>query len=164
MLPQIGDFIAIASLAAKAANALDSSRGSKFEFTSLLNSMKALGQAMLRAEALCMECHTSSFNAHNDPHRAGLLHDIAADIASERKECEALVSHFLKSFKSYHAAFVGSPNEKMRRGFKELTWIWRKEEAAMLEKQLDGHVQTMQLHLWTFYQWVLRCEGSCKGG
>jgi hypothetical protein len=154
MLPQIGDFIVIASLAAKAVNALDSSRGSKFEFTSLLHSLKALGQAMLRAEALCMECHTSSFDAYMDPHRADLLNAIASDISKERKECEALVSHFLTSFKPYHAAFAQSHNGKIHRGFKELTWMWRKEEAAMLERRLDGHVRAMQLHLWTFYQWV----------
>jgi hypothetical protein len=154
MLPQIGDFIVIASLAAKAVNALDSSRGSKFEFTSLLNSLKALGQSMLRAEALCMECHTFSFGAYNDPHQADLLNAIASDISKERKECEVLVSHFLTSFKPYHAAFAGSHKGKIHRGFKELTWMWRKEEAAMLEQRLNGHVQAMQLHLWTFYQWA----------
>jgi hypothetical protein len=156
MIPQIGDFIAMASLATKAFQALDSSRGSKFEFNSLLNTLKALGQAMWQAEALCMECHMSSLGrADVDPHRLKLLESIAHDIANEREKCEALITHFLKSFAPYTKAFSEGGAGKLRAGVRMLTWAERKDEVAALEKRLNGHLQALQIHLWTFSQYVL---------
>src|SRR5437016_3871818 len=105
MIPQIGDFIAIAAVAAKAYRALDSTRGSEYEFTSLRSTLKALSQAMLQAEALCMEYHTSAFNdAYKDPHHFQLLNSVASDVAKERKECEALITQFMENFASYSRA------------------------------------------------------------
>ena len=155
MIPQIGDFIAMAALAAKAFQALDSSRGSNVEFNSLLNTLKALGQAMWQAEALCMECHTSSFgDAYKNPRRLELLESIASDITKEREECEALITHFLKSFASYTRTFLEGDAGKIRSGFKKLTWAGRKDEVAVLEKRLNGHLQALQIHLWTFSQYA----------
>ncbi|KAI9786687.1 MAG: hypothetical protein M1839_006238 [Geoglossum umbratile] len=159
MIPQIGDFIAMATLATKAFQALDSSRGSKFEFNSLLDTLKALGQAMWQAEALCMECHTTLFsNMSKDPRRLQLLESIAGDISKEREHCEALITHFLKGFSSYTRSFSEGDIGKVRLGIKKLTWAGRKDEVAVLEKRLNAHLQALQIYLWNFSHATM--EGS----
>jgi hypothetical protein len=150
---QIGDFIAIATLAARAFQALNSSRGSKFEFTSLLSTLKMLSNAMLQAEALCIGCHTSpSDDTFTDPSRLELLDSIAREIAKEREECEALIEQFLKDFAAYNEAFLEPGIGKMRQGLRKLTWIGHRDEATALEKRLNTHMQALQLHLYTYCQ------------
>jgi len=153
MCLQIGDFITIATLATKAFQALNSTRGSKFEFTSLLSMLKALSQAMLQAEALCIGYHTSSSdNSSIDPSHLELLDSIAREITKERKECEALITQFLKNLAAYNEAFVEPGIGMMRQGLRKLTWIGHREEAAALEKRLGAHMQALQLNLYTFCQ------------
>jgi hypothetical protein len=150
---QIGDFIAIATLAATAFQALNSTRGSKFEFTSLLSTLKAVSQAMLQAEELCIRCHTSfPYNTPTDPSHLKFLDSIAREITKEREECQAIIKQFLKNFEAYNEAFVEPGIGMMRQGFRKLTWIGHRDEAAAIEKRLNTHMQALQLHLSTFCQ------------
>jgi len=150
---QIGDFIAIATLAVRAFQALNSARGSKFEFTSLLSTLKALSQAMLQAEAVCIGCHTSSSdNTSTDPFHLELLDSIAREIRKEQMECEALITQFLKNFAAYNEAFTEPGIGMIRQSLRKLTWIGRRVEAAALERRLNSHMQALQLHLYTFCQ------------
>ena len=152
MVLQIGDFIAIANLAAKACQALSSSQGSKAEFTSLLAALKALCSAMIQAEAVCMEYHTSYISdTHQDPRRPIDLDLIVRDIAEERSECEALVSQFYEDFKSYKKAFTDPDKGKLYQGYKSLTLPFRKDELARVEKRLNEHLQAMQFRLYSYY-------------
>src|ERR1700722_8525626 len=138
MNPQIGDFIALASLAAKAFQALNSTRGSKFEFTSLLNTLESLSEAMLQAEELCIGCHTSSFdNTSKDLGQLDLLDSVAYNISKERKECEALIQRFMENFAPYNEAFMEPGIGKIRQGVRKLTWIGRQDEIAVWEKRLN---------------------------
>ena len=146
MVLQIGDFIAIANLAAKACQALSSSQGSKAEFTSLLAALKALCSAMIQAEAVCMEYHIS--DTHQDPRR---LDSIARDIAKESSECKALVSQFLEDFESYRKAFTDPDKGKLYQGYKGLTLPFRKDELARVEKRLNQHLQAMQFRLYSYF-------------
>ena len=59
LIPQIGDFIAIAALTSKVIQALSSSRGSLHDHATLINMLQSLEQAMFLAETLCVEHHTS---------------------------------------------------------------------------------------------------------
>jgi hypothetical protein len=152
---QVSDFIAIATLATTVFQALSSSRGSKFEFTSLLGTLEALSQAIVQAEALCVRCHAlSSDDISTDPSRLERLErlDLIADeIIKERKECEALVTHFNKKFVAYREAFVEPGRGMMRQSLRKLTWIGRRHEAATLEKRLNTHLQALQLRLYAFF-------------
>jgi len=149
---QIGDFIALAALAGKACRALSSSQGSKAEFTSLCAALKALGNAMIQAEAVCMEYHTSYISdMHKDPCRQIVLDSIARDIAKERDECEALVSQFLVDFETYTKAFTDPDKGKMYQGYKSLTLPFRKDELARVEKRLNERLQAMQLRFYSYY-------------
>jgi len=151
MSMQIGDFIALAMLATNAFQALNSTRGSKSDFTSLLSTLKAIGQAMVQAEALCIGCHTSfSDGTNTDPAHIKRLDAIASEIVKEREECEALIKKFLKDFKAYKEAFVDPGKGMLRQGYRSLTWMGRKDEAAVLEKRLNTHLQALQMHLYTF--------------
>ena|SRR5579862_537401 len=153
MIPQISDFITIASLATKAFQALDSSRGSKFEFSSLLSTLKAVGQAMWQAKALCVEFYTpSSGSADKDPCHP---ETIAHGIVKECEECKALIIHFLKNFASYAEAFSERGAGKLHTGVKMLTWAGRRDEVEVLEKRLNERLQTLQIHLLTFSQYAL---------
>jgi hypothetical protein len=116
MIPQIGDFIAITSLALKAFQALDSSRGSKYEFTSLEDSLQALKQAIVQIDELCMEYHASS------------LDSVKHNITKEREECEALITQFSNDFASYHKAFTQPGTGKLHQRVRMLKWIGHKEK------------------------------------
>jgi hypothetical protein len=152
MILQIGDSIAIATLAAKAWKALSSSQGSKAEFKSLITALKALGNAMIQAEAVCMEYHTSYISdTHQDPRRLIVLDSIARDIAKENSECKALVSQFLEVFESYTKAFTDPDKGKMYQGYKSLTLLFRKDELARVEKRLNEHLQAMQLLFYSYH-------------
>jgi hypothetical protein len=150
---QIGDFIAIATLAARAFQALNSTRGSKFEFISLLRTLEALSQVMLQAEALCIRYHMSpTVNTSTDPSHLKLLDSIAHEINKEREECQALIDQFFNNFAGYKEAFVELGGGMMHRDFKKLTWMGRRDEATALEKRLNTHMQALQFHLSTFSQ------------
>ncbi len=147
---QVGDFITLAMLATRAFQALDSSRGSKFEFISLLGSLKALSQAMLQAEALCVGCYTScSDDSSTESSTRNHLDSIVQDIVKAREECETLITQFLKSFASYDEAF-SDPRSMIRQSFRKLTYLGRKDEAAVLEKRLNAHLRILQLRLCAF--------------
>jgi hypothetical protein len=153
MFLQIGDFIAIATLATTAYQALNSTRGSKFEFTSLLSTLEALKQAMLQAGRLCSGCHTlSSNNKSTDPSHLELLDSTAREITKELEECRAVLDQFSENFAPYTEAFVELGGGMMRQGLRKLTWIGRRDEAAVYEKRLNTHMQALQLHLCTFCQ------------
>jgi hypothetical protein len=153
MIPQIGDFIAIATLAAKASQALNSSRGSEFEYTSLSNTLKSIGQAMVQAEGLCMEWHMCSMDdICKDARRLERLKSIIQDITKERDECKALINGFNQDFKSYARAFDKTCTDKMHQEVKKLTWIAHKQGLATLENRLSEHLQVLQLLLYAFCQ------------
>lgn len=151
----MGDFIAIAILAGKVFQALSSSRGSKYEYISLCNTLKALSQAMLQAEALCMEypAHVL-YGTCKDQHRLHVLDTVAGDIRDEKEACEALIQDFLKQTESYTYAFMAEGTSRLRQEIKKLTWIGRAQQAEALDKALRGHLQAMQMHLGRFYQYV----------
>src|SRR4051812_7462325 len=113
MIPQIGDFFAIAALAANACQALNSSQGSKAGFTSLRATLEALRKAMIQAEAVCMEHRTSYISDRDkDSRRLEDLDLITKAIEEERNECNALLSQFNEDFKMYTKAFTGSDKGK----------------------------------------------------
>jgi hypothetical protein len=149
---QVGDFIALATLATTVFQALSSTQGSKFEFTSLLITLEALSQAMVQAEALCIGCHAfSPDDTSTDPFRLEHLDSIADEIVKERKECEALVTKFKEKFVAYKEAFVEPGRGMICQSLRKLTWIGRRYEAATLEKRLNTHLQALQLHLYAFF-------------
>jgi hypothetical protein len=153
MIPQIGDFIAIATLAANVSQALNSSRGSEFEYTSLSNTLKSIGQAMVQAEGLCMEWHMCSMDdICKDARRLERLKSIIQDITKERDECKALINGFNQDFKSYARAFDKTCTDKMHQEVKKLTWIAHKQGLATLENRLSEHLQVLQLLLYAFCQ------------
>ncbi|KFY81771.1 hypothetical protein V500_11108 [Pseudogymnoascus sp. VKM F-4518 (FW-2643)] len=148
MMLQVGDFITIAMVAARAAKALNDAQGSKAEFTSLLKTLNSLAQAMLQAEALCMGCQSA--RPSNDPASIKMLESIAAEIIKERKDCEDLITQFLNDFAAYSDAFVEQTSGIVRKTYRKLTWLGRKEEAAALEKRITTHMQALQLRLYAF--------------
>lgn len=155
MVLQVGDFVAIAVLTAEVIKALASSRGSKFEFTSLVSTLKGLGQAMLQAEAVAMEWNTSFMDSCEDIQLRGRLDIIAQDLVREKEECQDLIANFMKDFDSYTRAFHAQSN-KLRSQFRKLTWAMCRDEVATFEKRLHGHLQALQLSLHAFYYATLR--------
>lgn len=155
---QVGDFIAIASLTVKACQALSSSHGAKAEFASMEGTLKALRDAMLQAEAACMEYHTASFSETFQAHGGmTLLDSIAKGIDEECDKCKALVSKFLSRFESHQRAFAKQSTGLMDRGhqgYKSLTLQLHKDEIASLEKELLGYLQAVQLLLNCFFKLV----------
>ena len=149
---QVGDFIAIANLAAKACQALSSSKGSKAQFTSLLTTLKAVGQAMIHAEAVCMEYHTFPLSETcQEKSRRDRLDEIAEEIVKQRNECDELLSDFLFRFKSYEIAFIKQDPGLIKQGYKSLVFQFRKDEVATFEKELHDRLQAMQLLLNSFF-------------
>lgn len=150
---QMGDFIAIATLAARVFQALNSTRGSKFEFISLLRTLEALSQAMLQAEALFIRYHMSApFNAATGVSHQKLLDSLANEINKERQECQALIDKFSNNLAGYKEAFVEPGRGMICQNLKKLIWIGRSDEAAVLEKRLNTHMQALQFHLSAFSQ------------
>jgi hypothetical protein len=155
MLLQVGDFIAVANLTVKACQALSSTRGSKAQCTSLVETLKAVGKAMIQAEAVFMEYHTSSFSdTCQNQGRMKLLDSIAEGITKECSQCRSLVSSFLERFQSYSKVFDKPDSGLMTRGnqaYKSMAFQFRKEEIASMEERLHEHLQALQLHLNSFY-------------
>ena len=150
MYLQVGDFIAIATLATNICQALSSSRGSKTQFTSLVKTLQALSQAMLQAETLVIACQ-SSLDLHcTDKTRLAFLDSVAEGIVKERQACEALLIHFLTRFQGYTEAFVEQSKGYWKGNFAKLTWMGKKSEADTLESRIKSHMQALQLHLHTY--------------
>ena len=154
MIPSIGDFVAIAGLCGKAYQALSSAKGSKAEYRSLLNTLKSLSQAMLQAEAMCMEFVTSSYeSAPKDKHRLERLEDVAHLISTEREGCALAITDFLKENAAYTKAFAEEKVNVLRQGTRKLMWpVASRQSAEVFERRINGHFQALQLHLLNFYQ------------
>jgi len=152
MILQVGDFIVIAQLAVKACQALSSAKGSKAEYLSLHTTLKALCNAMIQAEGVCMEYYASYISeTYQDPRQPSRLDSIARDIVEERIGCERIVSQFLKDYESYTKAFTEQGKGKMYQGYKSLILPFRKDELASVEKRLNKHLQAMQLHFYSLF-------------
>lgn len=152
MIPSVGDFISLAGLAGKAYQALSSAKGSKVEYRSLLGTLKSLSQAMLQAEAMCMEFVTSYDSVPKDKLRLERLEEVALLISGERAGCADCINAFLHENGSYTKAFTGSKVNPLRLGTRKLMWTVNRPSAELFERRINGHVQALQLHLLTFYQ------------
>lgn len=148
---QVGDFLAVAVLTTQIVKALSASKGSKFEFTSLTTTLKALSQAMLQAEAVAIE-----FNTSFDPdfcensQLQARISIIAKDILREKDECKRLIDSFMRDYGSYTKAFIETKN-KLRSNIRKLTWAMCKDEVASFEKRLQSHLQALQMSLNAYY-------------
>ena len=146
---QFSDFVAIATLATNAIQAISSARGSKYEFNSLVKTLEALRQTALQADTLGL-----NFSFGVAPKDKGLvmfLNSVATAITKERKECESLVNKFLDDFAAYVNTFRGAHTSRMHQGARSLTWMAHKNEIATLERLLNARVQALQLLLCRFY-------------
>lgn len=158
MIPQIGDFVAVTLVVAKIINALNTSRGSKAEFISILQTLSALSQALSRAEQLWTDYQTTfDESIFHDKQRLKNLNAIAIDMNSERRKCVELMSTFLIDLSSYERAFLNPQANIAKQVTRKLTWIGEKEKVASFEKRLDGHLKAFQIHLNAFYWWVHSC-------
>ena len=153
MIPAIGDFIAIAGLAGKAYQALSSGKGSKAEYRSLLATLKSLSQAMLQAEAMCMDFVTSSYDSlPKDKLRLERLEEAASLISTEREGCALAITDFLKENAAYTKAFAEEKVNVLKQGTRKLMWVANRPSAEVFERRINGHFQALQLHLLNFYQ------------
>jgi hypothetical protein len=150
---QVGDFIAIANLTAKTCRTLSSSQGSKPQFASLLAVLNTVGQTMIHAEAACMEYHTSALSdtTPDDPKDALRLEQIADEIVKQRNDFKAVISSFLSRFKSYESVFMKDRQGIIKHGYKSIAFQFRKDEIATFEKELQTHLQSMQMLLNSFF-------------
>ena len=155
MIPQIGDFVAVALVAAKIINALNNSRGSKSEFISILHTLTALSQALWRAEQLWIDYQTTrNETLFNDKRRQQSINAIATDMNRERDECTVLMAQFMEDLKSYKKAFLHPDASLGRQVVRKLSWIGEKERIASFEKRLHGHLKAFEMHLGAFYWFV----------
>jgi hypothetical protein len=153
MNPSIGDCVSVAALALKVLKAFSSCRGSKHQFRSLTNTLRALSQVLWHADQLCGEFPTCPFSDdYNDPCRLQGLDSIVLDIAKERRQCEKSIENFYKDFQSYADAFGQEDASKVYQSIKKITWMNRKEDIEAFEKQLDKHLQALQMLLLMFCQ------------
>ena len=148
---QVGDFIAVANLAAQVCQALSATSGSKAQFESLLAILNAVGQAMIRAEAACMEFYSSLSNCSDEKDKYLHIDEVADDIVIQRNQCDALLASFLHRYKSYQKSFIGQGSGRLKQGYKSLVFQIHKEDIIKFEKELQGRLQALQLLLNTFY-------------
>lgn len=146
----VGDFVACLMFIKEICQALDASTGSSSEVKQLVERLDSLGRAIFSCEFLCQQW--DMLDIAPESKLAGTT--MIDGIRSERESCTRELEAFKDSLKPYTDAFVEGHGLAIVRHAKKIAWLFRKDDAANLERSIDGHLKALNLHTSALSQWV----------
>jgi hypothetical protein len=139
----VGDFVACLALIKDIVDALNDSTGSKADFKALFGTLKSLENAFKICQ-LVYQCE----EPYVEPQVQLKAGEIRQQLLGEHQKCKNILEKFVGSLSPYTDAFVdeGSKAVTLVRHIRKITWLSRKAEVAKLEKNLRGHLDSLQMY------------------
>jgi hypothetical protein len=144
----VGDFITCLSLVRQVTQALGDSTGSVADYKSFLQTLNSLNQTFTTSELIYLQWQ----NDAAEPTYSSNAQAMVNGMLFERQQCKTLMEGFLKASESYNDAFLKRREKTVVRGWRKVTWLYRKEEISRLERDLQGHMRAMQIYADALFQ------------
>jgi hypothetical protein len=144
----IGDFITCLSLIRQVSQALKDSSGSVADYKSFLQTLSSLNQTLTTSELIYLQWQSQTSGPAFQPNTQAMVNGILF----ERQQCRSLMERFLKASAPYTDAFLSRRQNAMVRGWRKVTWLYQKDEISKLERDLQGHMQAMQVYSDALFQ------------
>jgi hypothetical protein len=140
----VGDFVACLTLIKDISDALDNSSGSEADFKALFATLKSLENAFKICQLVYQQCE----EPHVQPEVQMQAGTIRQALLDEHQRCRNILEAFVASLSSYTAAFVDDRSKAMAlaRHMRKITWPSRKADVANLERNLRGHLNSLQMY------------------
>ena len=148
MLPGIGDFIALATLATQIAKALSDSYGSSAEYQDLIEEFRSLSSTLTIVDQQ-LSAVTLTPQSQN----------LVEHITSETEQCRSTIEKFHKSIESYKQA-LGPGASHRRRDLPRNIWykicwsLFKKGDIVATKTKLTQHQMRIQFLLMLANQFV----------
>lgn len=140
----VGDFVACLSLIKDISDALNNSTGSEADFKALFATLKSLENAFKICQLVYQQCEEPHVEAEVQI-QAGKIRQALLD---EHQRCRNILEAFIGSLSSYTATFVDDRSKAtaLVRHMRKITWSSRKADVANLERNLKGHLDSLQMY------------------
>jgi hypothetical protein len=140
----VSDFVACLSLIKDISDALNNSTGSEADFKALFATLKSLENAFKICQLVYQQCE----EPHVQPEVQMQAGTIRQALLDEHQRCRNILEAFVASLGSYTAAFVDDRSKAMAlaRHMRKITWPSRKADVANLERNLRGHLNSLQMY------------------
>ncbi|KAH8770663.1 hypothetical protein F5882DRAFT_180455 [Hyaloscypha sp. PMI_1271] len=149
----VGDFVACLTLIKDISDALNNSTGSEADFKALFATLKSLENAFKICQLVYQQCE----EPYVQPEVQMQARTIRQALLDEHQRCRNILEAFVASLGSYTAAFVddGSKAMALARHMRKITWPSRKADVANLERNLRGHLNSLQMYAAALFQLYL---------
>jgi hypothetical protein len=140
----VGDFVACLTLIKDIADALNDSTGSKADFKALLGTLKSLENAFKLCQLVYYQCE----ELHVEPQVQIKAGAIRQELLNEHQKCKNILEAFVGSLSPYTDAFVDERSKAVAlvRHVRKIMWLSRKADIAKLERDLSGHLDSLQMY------------------
>ena len=139
----VGDIIAGLALIKNVIDALNESTGSKADFKSLLRMLKSLENAFRICVVVYQQCEDFQIEQQLQMD-AKVVHQ---QLLNETEQCKRILEDFIVGLSPYTNAFADEQNKAipLTRHMRKITWISHKSVVRKLERDMKGHLNSLQL-------------------
>lgn len=139
----VGDFVACLVLIKDIVDALNDSTGSKADFKALFGTLQSLENACKICQLVYHQCE----EPHVEPQIQMKAGAIRQQLLNEHQKCKDVLESFIGSLSPYTDAFVDERSKAVAlvRHVRKITWLSRKADVAKLERELKGHLDSLQV-------------------
>jgi hypothetical protein len=140
----VGDFVAWLTLIKDIVEAQNGSTGSQADFKALFAMLKSLENGFKICQLVYQQCEEAHVESQVRMKTGAICHQLL----NEHQECKNILEAFLGSLSPYTDAFVDKKSRAVAlvRHMRKITWISRKEDVAKLERDLRGHLHSLQMY------------------
>ncbi|KAK0109431.1 hypothetical protein ONS95_002125 [Cadophora gregata] len=138
----VGDFVACMLLINDVAQALQSSTGSVSEVKNLVGQLDSLMLALMSSASI----HQQINGIELGPEFKAAAGAMSNGIQMEYERCKDALQAFKDSLKPYTDAFVAGKASALTRHVRKITWLFRNDDIAKLEKRLEAHLRSLNMY------------------
>jgi len=135
----VGDFLGVIKLACDVTKALNDSRGASAELKRLIDMLDSLTKAVNNAVHTVSGWDQAYPNPENIAPRNALI--------EEHHICRRLLENFWNDSEKYTQSILNGRGSRVKREMAKIKWcMFRNEDAAVLERKLNMHVQAINMY------------------
>lgn len=140
----VGDIFTGAILIKNVIDSLNEATGSKADFKALIGTLKSLENAFGICMLVYEQCDEFQVE-HQVPIDTKLIH---LQLLHESEQCKKILEDFLGGLSSYKNAFADDQSKPiaLSRHVRKIMWISHKSDVVKLERDLRGHLNSLQLY------------------
>jgi hypothetical protein len=148
----VGDFLGVIKLACDVTKALNDSRGASAELKRLIDMLDSLTKAVNNAVHTVSGWDQAYPNPENIAPRNALI--------EEHHICRRLLENFWNDSEKYTQSILNGRGSRVKREMAKIKWcMFRNEDAAVLERNLNMHVLAINMYSCDL-RWYVVCHSE----